>query len=48
MECTAAPTVCAFVFGRDCTLNRAGTILAAEEKYNKAVEKGVYVFGSDC
>jgi len=37
MECTAAPTVCACVFGRDCTLNRVGTILAAEEKYNRAV-----------
>ena len=37
MECTAAPTVCACVFGRDCTLNRTGTILAAEEKYNRDV-----------
>jgi len=37
MECTAAPTVCACVFGRDFTLNRTGTILAAEEKYNTAV-----------
>jgi len=36
MECTAAPTVCACVFGRDCSLNREGTILAAEEKYNRA------------
>jgi len=37
MECTAVPTVCACVFGRDCTLNREGTILAAEEQYNRAV-----------
>jgi len=38
MECTAnQPYVYVCVFGRDCTLNRAGTILAAEEKYNKAV-----------
>ena len=37
MECSAAPTVCACVFGRDCTLNREGTILAAAEKYNRAV-----------
>jgi len=38
MECTAAPTACACVFGpgRDCTLNRAETILAAEDKYNRA------------
>ena len=37
MECTAVPTVRACVFGRDCTLNREGTILAAEEQYNRAV-----------
>jgi len=37
MECTAAPNVCACVFGRNCTLNRAGTILAAKERYNRAV-----------
>jgi len=37
VECTAAPTVCACVFGRDCTLSKVGTILAAEEKYNRAV-----------
>jgi len=37
MECTVAPTVCACVFGRNCTLNREGTILAAHKKYNRAV-----------
>ena len=37
MECSAAPTVCACVFSRDCTLNRERTILAAAEKYNWAV-----------
>jgi len=46
MECTAAPTVCACVFGRDCTLNRMGTVLAAEEKYNRAVAQ-VRVENSD-
>jgi len=37
MECTVAPTVCACVFDRNCILNREGAILAAEEKYNRAV-----------
>jgi len=36
MECSAAPTIFACVFGRDCTLSREGTILAAVEKYNRA------------
>ena len=37
MECNAAPTVCACLFGRDCTLKVEGTILAAAETYNMAV-----------
>jgi len=37
MERSAAPIVCACVFGRDCTLKREGTILATAEKYNRAV-----------
>jgi len=37
MECSAAPTVCSCLFGKDCTLTRDGTILAAADKYNRAV-----------
>jgi len=37
MECSAAPTVCACVFGRDCTQKREGIILAAAEMYNRTV-----------
>jgi len=32
MECSAAPTECACLFGKDCTLKKEGTILAAAEK----------------
>jgi len=31
------PTICECVFGRNCTLHRERTILAAEETYNRAV-----------
>jgi len=37
MECSAAPTVCPCLFGKDCTLTREGTILAAADRYNRAV-----------
>jgi len=37
MECSAARTVCPCLFGRDCTLKREGTILAAAEKYSRTV-----------
>jgi len=39
MECSAARTVCACVFGTDCTQQRVGTILAATEKFNRAVAR---------
>jgi len=35
MERSAAPTVCPCIFGRECTLKRKGTILAAAKKYNR-------------
>jgi len=37
MECSAAPTVCPCLHGKDCTLTREGTILAAADRYNRAV-----------
>jgi len=37
MECSTAPTVCPCLFCKDCTLTREGTILAAADKYTRAV-----------
>ena len=37
IECSAAPTVCACLFGNDCTFKRERTILAAAEMYNRVV-----------
>jgi len=37
MECSATPTVCPCLFCKDCTLTREGTILAAADRYNRAV-----------
>jgi len=37
MECSTAPIVCPCLFGKDCTLTREGTILAAADIYNRAV-----------
>jgi len=37
MECSAAPTVCPCLFGKDCTLTREGILLAAADRYNRAV-----------
>jgi len=37
MECSAAPTVCPCLFGKDCTLTREGTIITAADRYNRAV-----------
>ena len=37
MECSAAPIVCPCPLGKDCTLTREGTILAAADRYNRAI-----------